>query len=532
MMHSGVDLLIRGSNVYDGSGDDGFAADVGITGDRIACIVKAPEGYKGRARKIIDAKGLSLAPGFIDAHAHSEFTLIADHRAEGKVFQGITTEINGNCGLSAAPLSGGAREQREHDLHEMGIKERWVTFGEYFCLLEKVHPAINYATLVGHGNIRASVIGYADRKPAEGEMREMRLLLRKAISEGAIGLSTGLIYPPGVYSKTDEIIRLAADINQRIYATHMRSEGDTLIESIRETLTIGKESGIRVHISHIKTGGQANWGKVDEAISVMEQARREGVRLTCDRYPYTAASTDLDAVLPSWVYAGGAEEELRRLKDEKARYSIKGELLSQHPADDYWDCIAISCLQSESNKWMEGKTVLTLSKAAGKRPVDFLLDILVEERLRIGAIFYSMNEHNLVRFLSLPYTMIGSDSSARSMDGPTHKGKPHPRGFGTFPRFLGRYARDRRQMSIGKAIYKMTMLPAETFGLKRRGRILPDNIADLVIFDDQRLKDMATFEEPFLKPTGISYVLVNGSPVVWEGEATGKTAGKVLRHGE
>jgi N-acyl-D-amino-acid deacylase len=264
----------------------------------------------------------------------------------------------------------------------------------------------------------------------------------------------------------------------------------------------------------------------------MEQAQREGIQVTCDRYPYTAASTDLDAVLPSWTFAGGAEEELRRLKDEKDRYAIRGELLAQHPEDDYWDRIAISSLQRESNKWMEGKTVLTLSNKAAKKPVDFLLDILVEEKLRIGAIFHSMSENNLARFLSLPYAMIGSDSSARSMDGPTCKGKPHPRGFGTFPRFLGRYARDQRLMSIGKAIHKMTMLPAGTFGLKRRGRIMPGYMADLVIFDDQRIKDRATFEEPFLKPEGIHYVLVNGSPAVWEGEATGATAGRVLRHGE
>jgi len=531
-MSSDVDLLIRGGKVYDGSGDDGVLADVGISGDRIACMVETPERYKGRAGKIIEAEGLSLAPGFIDTHAHSEFTLIADHRAEGKVFQGVTTEINGNCGLSAAPLLGRAGEQREQDFQEMGIKERWATFGEYFRLLEKIHPSINYATLVGHGNIRASVIGYDDREPGEGDMREMRLLLKKGISEGAIGLSTGLIYPPGVYTKTDEIIGLADDINQYIYTTHMRSEGDALIESIRETLTIGKESGIRVHISHIKTGGQANWGKIDDAISVIEQAQREGIHVTCDRYPYTAAATDLDAVLPSWAYAGGAEEELRRLKDERERYAVRGELLSQHPEDDYWDRIAISSLQLESNKWMEGKTLLTLSNAVGKSPVDFLLDILVEEKLRIGAIFYSMNEDNLARFLSLPYAMIGSDSSARSIDGPTSKGKPHPRGFGTFPRFLGRYARDRRQMSIGKAIHKMTMLPAETFGLKERGCIREGYIADLVIFDDQRIKDRATFEEPFLKPEGIPYVLVNGSPVVWEGETTGVNAGRVLRHGK
>lgn len=527
-----VDLLIRGCNVYNGSGDDGFVAEVCISGERIECVVKAPGRYGGRAGKIIEAKGLSLAPGFIDTHAHSEFTLIADHRAEGKVFQGVTTEINGNCGLSAAPLLGGAREQREHDLKEMGIKERWATFGEYFRVMEKMHPAINYATLVGHGNIRASVIGYDEREPDEEGMREMRLLLKKGISEGAIGLSTGLIYPPGVYAKTDEIIGLTEDISQHIYATHMRSEGDALLEAIKETLKIGKASGIRVHISHIKTGGQANWGKIDEAISVMEQALGEGVQLTCDRYPYTAASTDLDAVLPSWTYAGGAEEELRRLKNEKGRYAIRGELLARHPEDEYWDRIAISSLHLESNKWMEGKTVLALSNKAGKSPVDFLLDLLVEEKLRIGAIFHSMSENNLARFLSLPYAMIGSDSAARSMDGPTCKGKPHPRGFGTFPRFLGRYARDQRLMGIGKAVHKMTMLPAMTFGLKRRGRIMPGYMADLVIFDEQGIKDRATFEEPFLKPEGIHYVLVNGSPAIWEGGATGATAGRVLRHGE
>jgi N-acyl-D-amino-acid deacylase len=414
----------------------------------------------------------------------------------------------------------------------MGIKERWATFEEYFRVMEKMHPAINYATLAGHGNIRASVIGYEDREPDEGEMQKMALLLKKAISEGAIGLSTGLIYPPGVYAKRDELIELARNINQCIYTTHMRSEGDALIESIRETVTIGRESGIRVHISHIKTGGQPNWGKIDDAISVMEQGKREGVQLTCDRYPYTAASTDLDAVLPPWAYAGGAGEELRRLKDEKDRYAIRGDLLARHPEDNYWDGIAISSLQSESNKWMEGKTLLGLSHALGKDPVDFLLDILVEERLRIGAIFYSMNEDNLVRFLALPYAMIGSDSSARSMDGPTRRGKPHPRGFGTFPRFLGRYARDQRRMGMGEAIHKMTALPAETFGLKGRGCIRPGYMADLVIFDDQRIRDRATFEEPFLKPEGIYYVLVNGTPVVWEQETTGAAPGRVLRHGE
>lgn len=531
-MSRDIDLLIKGGKVYDGTGSEAFIADIAIVDERIAFISKSPDQYGGKIGKIIEAEGLSVAPGFIDAHSHSDFTLLADNRAEGKVFQGVTTEINGNCGLSAAPLYSYALEHRNSDLRELGIEERWATFREYFDLLEERRPAINCASLVGHGNIRASVIGYEDRDPDESEMKRMRTLLKDAIREGAIGLSTGLIYPPGVYAKTEEIIDLARCIKDFIYATHMRSEGDELIEAIEETVTVGRGSGIAVHISHIKTGGEHNWYKIDDAISVIKGARKEGVRVSCDRYPYTAASTDLDAVLPSWAYAGGAEEEVKRLKDMRIRGVIKNDILARHPLDDYWDSITITSLQSESNKWMEGETLSDISRKVKKEPVDFLLDILIEERLRIGAIFHSMNEDNLTRFLSLPYLMIGSDSSARSTDGPTHKGKPHPRGFGTFPRFLGWYVRDMKQMSLREAIHKMTTLPAETFGLSERGRIRQGFFADLVVFDEEKIIDRATFEEPFLKPEGIHYVLVNGSPVIFEGIPTGIMAGRVLRNGK
>jgi len=526
-----IDILIRGGRVHDGAGDEPFIGDVAISGDRIAFITKNGVRFTGKAGRVIDAGDLSVSPGFIDTHAHSEFTLLADGRAEGKIFQGVTTEINGNCGLSAAPLYGEAFEHRENDLRELGITERWSTFREYLQLLEKRGPAINFAALAGHGNIRASVLGFADRDPDGPEMEQMQHLLLEAVREGAIGLSTGLIYPPGVYAKTEEIIGLVRCIKGLIYTSHMRSESDHLTDAIGEAIRIGRESGIAVHISHLKTGGRNNWAKIDDAISLIESAHARGSVVTCDRYPYIAASTDLDAVLPPWAYAGGTEEELKRLGNAAARSVIRNEVVSQHPGDDYWNSIAISSMNSESNTWMEGKTVSFLSGKANKEPVDFLLDILIEEKLRIGAIFHSMNEDNLRRFLARPYLMIGSDSSVRSTDGPTRRGKPHPRGFGTFPRFIGRYARDLKLMKMGEAIRKITLLPSLTFGLAGRGQLKEGFYADIVVFDEERIIDRSTFEEPFLKPEGIHSVLVNGSLVVREGTSTGEKPGRILRHG-
>lgn len=525
------DLLIKNGRIYDGTGSEPYYGDIAVAGDTIVYSAGTPGQFNKTANKTIDAEGLSVAPGFIDTHSHSEFTLLADNRAEGKVFQGVTTEINGNCGLSAAPLLGEAFEHRETDLEELGITERWKNLREYFSLLGDRGLPINFATLAGHGNLRASVIGYQNKRPDASELLEMCRLLEEAVSDGAIGLSTGLIYPPGVYADTDELIELSRGIRGLIYTSHMRNEGSSLIEAIEELISIGRGAGIAVHISHLKTSGRLNWHKIDAAVLLIEAARSEGLSVTCDRYPYTAASTDLDAVLPAWTYAGGAEEEMRRLKDEKMCAAIKDEVLSSHPFEDYWDSVTISSVNSESNKWMEGRTMAYVSECAGKKPIDFLVEILLEERLRVGAIFHSMNEDNLMRFLALPYAMIGSDSSARSTDGPTHTGKPHPRGFGTFPRFIGRYSRELSLMSLSRAIHKATMCAAKTFGLKGRGLIKNGFMADLVIFDEDRIIDMATFEEPFLRPEGIPYVIVNGKPVLWEGALTGVMAGRILRNG-
>lgn len=544
-----VDTLIKGGLIFDGTGSEPFEADIGISGDRIAFINKKAKvksqspsvtrrGEKSEvsANRVIDAKGLAVSPGFIDTHAHSEFTLLADHRAEGKISQGITTEIDGNCGLSAAPLYGEALKQREEDLMELGIVERWTTFKGYFDILGK-GIALNFVTLVGHGNLRACVAGYEDKALNNNEIKKMQALLKEAIKEGAIGLSTGLIYPPGVYSTTEELMNLFRPSSfilrpsRLIYTSHMRSEGDKLLESIEEIIRIGRKAGVNIHISHMKTSGKKNWHKIDNAISLIEEARREGIRITCDRYPYTAASTDLDTILPPWVYEGGMKEELKRLKSSEFQEKIKKEILYEYPEIEYWGTVNIASVSSEKNRWMEGKSIAYIARHEDSETVDIFLKILIEEKLRVSAIFASMNEDNLKRFLSLPYVMIGTDSSARSTSGPTYKGKPHPRGFGSFPRFLGRYVRDNGLIGMNEAIHKITMLPAKTFGISKRGVLKKGAFADLVVFDYRKIIDRATFDKPFLKPEGIYYVFVNGLSAVWEGELTGINAGRILKHG-
>jgi N-acyl-D-amino-acid deacylase len=535
------DILIKNGIVYDGTGSEPYEADVGITGDRISCINKKSgfgshsNQYKGT--KTIDARGLIVTPGFIDTHGHSEFTLLADPRAEAKINQGITTEINGNCGLSAAPLFGEALLRREDDLNEYGIRERWSTFTEYFAVLEQRHIGLNYVTLTGHGNLRGCVAGYRDKKLSETEHTAMHTLLEESVNEGSIGMSTGLIYPPGMYADTEELIDLCKslkkidDIRSCLYTSHMRSEGDRLIESIGETIRIARESGIRVHISHIKTSGERNWNKLDHALSLIQRAGDEAIEVTGDRYPYTASSTDLDTVLPSWTYDGGAEEEIRRLKNPDIQHRIKEEILSDHPEQGYWENIFVTSVMTEKNRWMEGKTIAFIAEDERSEPVDMVFRILIDEQLRVGAIFSSMNEDNLRKILSLPYVMIGTDSSARSFDGLTQRGRPHPRGFGSFPRFLGRYVRDILGMDMAEAIRKITLLPAITFGIKKRGILQQGAYADCVIFDSQKVLDQSTFEEPFVKPEGIHSVIVNGVPAIWEGKSTGLRAGMILRHG-
>jgi N-acyl-D-amino-acid deacylase len=538
-----IDLLIKNGLIFDGTGAEPFRADLGIAGERIATISPISEKNLNPDR-IINLDGLSVAPGFIDVHAHSEFALLADSRAEGKISQGITTEINGNCGLSASPLLGEALIRREDDLKDIDIQERWMNFQEYFDLLNRRKPALNCASLVGHGNLRASIMGYDDREPTEHEMNHMKSLLDKALKEGALGLSSGLIYPPGIYSNTEELIELCRVLRKSrhpqnaltkkygIFTSHMRSEGNRLIESIEEIIQIGKDADIPVHISHIKTSGKDNWHKIHEAISVIEDAQNAGIHVTCDRYPYTAASTDLDTILPSWVYAGGSEEVVSKLRDAKVSQKIKKEIFSRHPDSEYWENIRIATVVSPENQWMVGKSIAEIACAQRSESLDVAIKILIEEKMRVTAIFSFMSEDNLRKFLSLPYVVIGTDSTARSSDGPTFQGKPHPRGFGSFPRFLGKYVRDESLMSMSAAIRKITMVPSKIFHISQRGILKEGAYADIVIFDADTIIDRATYEEPFNKSKGIHFVIVNGKIVYQDGSLTNERPGKILQHGE
>jgi N-acyl-D-amino-acid deacylase len=515
-MKEHLDIRIKNAFVYDGSGGHPYRSSIGIKGNKIVHI------GNGNHTSItdIDAQGLVLCPGFIDTHAHSEFTILSAPECESKVLQGVTTEINGNCGLSAAPLFGEAKKRRLDDMREFDITERWSEFMEYFALLEERRPAINFATLTGHGNIRASVKGYSDGKATDEELSRMVNLSDKSFADGSLGFSTGLIYPPGVFTDTDELIYLFTKVKGKeelVYTSHMRSEGDRLIEAIEEALTIGRKTGMKVHISHLKTGGKENWRKADEVLNVINDAIDEGLSVTFDRYPYTGASTDLDTMLPSWTYEGGSEKELKRLKDIETRKKIIDHLKSKYKEKSDYEAILVSSVMTDKNRWIEGKSIAHIAHELKKTPEETVIDILIEENLRAGAIFMSMSEDNLRKFLSHPNCMIGSDSAVRNYAGITANGKPHPRGFGSFPRFLGKYVRDERLMPLEEGIRRVTSLPAETFSIKGRGLIKEGYYADVVVIDPEFIKDAATYEEPFKKPQGIEYVIVNGNMTISKG---------------
>jgi N-acyl-D-amino-acid deacylase len=537
-----IDLLLKNGLIFDGTGSEPFRSDIAIAGERIAAITPVSE-HTLNPDRVINLDGLSVAPGFIDVHAHSEFALLADSRAEGKISQGITTEINGNCGLSASPLFGDAAIHREDDLKDFDIQERWTNFLDYFNLLKRYKLTVNFASLVGHGNLRGSVMGYDDREPTEREMHHMKNLLEQALADGALGISSGLIYPPGVYSDTAELIELCRVFRKSVYSehalkgkhgiftSHMRSEGDRLIESIKEIIQIGKEADIPVHISHIKTSGKDNWHKIHEAVSVIGDARNAGIQITCDRYPYTASSTDLDTILPPWIYAGGKEEMIGKLSSVDIYAKVKNEIRSRYPDPEYWDNIRIATVLSPKKQWMVGKSIAEIARSQKTETLDGALKILIEEKMRVTAIFSIMSEENLRKFLVLPYVVIGTDSTARCSDGKTCQGKPHPRGFGSFPRFLGKYVRDESLMSMGEAIQKITMIPAQIFHINQRGILKEGMYADLVVFDADMIIDRATYEEPFKKPEGVYFVVVNGKIVYRDGSLTDERPGKILQHG-
>ena len=532
------DLIVKNIKIYDGSGGESFIADVGIKGERIEKIGSIMDGIaspliKSEARndKLINGEGLCLSPGFVDIHSHSDYYLLIDPLAQSKVRQGVTTEVGGNCGYSASPIFGSALDERKKSYKEQfGLELNWTKLNGYNKKIEENGISLNYCQLIGHNTVRASVAGVVDREPSPDEMKKMERIIEEAMDDGAVGMSVGFAYTPSCFAKKEEVANLCKIVAKRggIFTTHIRSEGRTLIESIEEVIDIARVSGVRLQISHLKTFGEENWGKLDEVFKLIESAINEGIDIVCDRYPYTAANTGLQAVLPDWVFDGGKEKAIERLKDYKTRDKIKTELLKKYPSNSYWDSVMISQVVTDKNKETEGKSVKKGAEIFKKDVIDFLFDILIEENLEVDAIYFFMSEDNMKRILKKDYVMIGSDSGARSTDGLLGLGLPHPRTFGTFPRVLGKYCRDEKLFDLPTAIYKMTSYPCKRIGIKDRGLIKEGYFADLVIFNPDTISDTATYESPKNYPKGIEYVIINGKITVNNGNHTGAKAGRIL----
>jgi len=523
------DLVVAGGLVYDGLGGDPIRADIGISGSRIKALGKIP-GRRGLA--VVEAAGKSVAPGFIDVHDHSDLGLIANPKAESAVRQGVTTLISGNCGSSPFPVADEVLEEGKAVAQsEFGVDVDWRDIGGFFARLEKGGIAVNYATLVGHGEVRGAAMGFNDRPPTAGELERMKAIVAENMDDGAFGLSTGLEYTPGSFAAPAEIVELCKIVAGRdgVYATHMRDEGDLLIESMTEAVDAARLSGVRLQISHLKTAFPRNWGKIDEALGLLDRTDKEGLFVRADRYPYIAGSTGLSINFPAWARAGTTAEFVARLKDPALDGRIRAYIAEREKKFESWDKVVIAGVSTAKNKWVEGMDVLAASQKAGKTPYAFMRDLIVEEKDLVDTVLFMMTEDNLRRILAHPRVGIGSDSSAIAPYGILSKGKPHPRTYGTFPRVLGKYVREEQLVSAREMIRKMTSAPAAMFGLADRGVVKEGAFADLVVFDPESVADRATWKEPHQYPAGIEAVVINGKTVVREGEHTETLAGRVLR---
>ena len=536
-MSNHPDLVFENAMLLDGTGAPARRAEIAIRGERVMAVDAAlPEAFKNGAARV-DLSGRMLAPGFVDVHAHGELEPLADNSAAGKVAEGVTTEISGNCGLTPFPLMGPLRERYEKEARdEYGWAAHalnWTSAGEYFEKLEATRSSMNRGFLAGHGSLRAAVNGYGDDPIDGGARRRMGELLDDDLASGCFGLSTGLCYPPGCYAGPDEILELARTCARHgaLYTSHMRSESDDLEAAIEETLRVCRESGARTQISHLKTSAQRNWHKIAFLEKELLAARREGLDFHADRYPYVASSTGLDAILPRWAYAGGNAEELKRLHDHKTCEKLEAEVLAKNPSPGYWSRIQIAGVTHPTLRpQIAGRTLAEIAAEWKVRPFEAFRRIAIEDELRTSAIFFTMSEENLETILSWDFVMIASDATARNVSGPTRMAAPHPRTFGTFPRVLAKYVRERKLLPLEEAIRRMTSLPADAFHIKDRGVVRPGAFADLVVFDAQTVRDEATFADPNRFPTGIEQVYVNGALVVREGIVLDARPGKVLRH--
>ncbi len=527
------DLLIVNGHIIDGSGSPWFEGSVAVQNGKIAAVGRL---VGATAKRTIDARGLVVAPGFIDLHSHSDFTLLVDGDAQSKIRQGVTTEILGESD-SAAPVLGPAVAPFDRSLARYGLKRDWTTLGEYFARIERQGTSVNIASYVGSGQVWMDVIGNVNRRATPDEMKKMEGLVDQAMRDGAIGLSSGLIYPPNAWMTTDELVDLAkvAARYGGIYTSHIRGEGDHWRQSVSEAIAIGERGGLPVHILHFKMDGKKNWGQMPEQVALVQSARVRGVDVTADQYPYIAAMTGLEMCIPPKFLEGTSEDVVARLKDPKVRAEIRADI--EHGLAGWednevqnvggWHGVLVASLQKAENKKYEGKRMDEVARMMGEDPLDALCDLLISEGGSADAIYFSMSDADVEYAMKQPWVGVGSDGIASS-PAMTFLGKPHPRFYGTFPRLLGVYVREKKVLTLPDAIRKMTSLAAQITGLADRGLLRPGMAADIAIFDPATVADKATFEDPLQYAVGIPYVIVNGVVVIDQGQHTHAHPGRVL----
>jgi N-acyl-D-amino-acid deacylase len=527
------DVIIRGGTVYDGSGAAGRDVDVAIRGDRIAGL---GDFKTATAKTIIDAKGLAVAPGFINMLSWSNESLIQDGRSQSEIRQGVTTEIMGE-GESMGPVNDRVREHMVRAQSDIKYDIKWNTLAEYLRYLETRGVSCNVASFIGATTIRENVIGFEDKAPTPEQLDEMRQLVRKEMEAGALGIGTSLIYPPAFYAKTEELIELCkvAAKYQGKYISHMRSEGNHLFEALDELIRISREAGIPAEVYHIKAAGQKNWGKIDNLFSRIEAAQKEGLKITADMYTYTAGGTGLDASFPPWTEDGGYPALFKRLRDPETRKKIAAEVKID---SDAWenlylaagspDRIILVGFKSEKLKPLTGKSLAEVAKIRGKDPIETAMDLVAEDESRIGTVYFMMSEENVKKELAKPWISFGSDEASQAPEGVFLKSNPHPRAYGNFARVLGKYVRDEKVIPMTEAVRRLSGLPASNLGLDHRGLIKEGMFADVVVLDPATISDRATFEKPHEYAVGMKHVFVNGVQVLKDGQHTGAKPGRAL----
>ncbi len=528
----GYDVVIRHGTIYDGSGGQPTVGDLAIAGDTIAAVGTV----SGRGKVEIDATGMAVSPGFVNMLSHSEESLIQDPRSQSEIRQGVTLEVFGEG--SMGPLSDAMKKESLEQQGDITYPITWTTLGEYFDFLQQHGIATNVASFVGASTVRVNVIGYQNRPPTPTELERMKQLVAQAMDEGAMGVTTALIYTPATFAKTDELIALAKVAAEAggIYSAHIRSEGNRFLEAIDETIHIANEAGISAEIFHLKAAGESNWPKMDRAIAKIDSARAAGVKITADMYTYTAGATGLDAAMPPWVQEGGLKAWIERLKDPATRRRVAREMRTP---TNQWENLYLATgspervlllgFKTDSLKPLTGKTLGEVAKMRHTSPEETAMDLVVQDGTRVGVAYFLMSEDNIKKQIAQPWVSFGSDEASQAPEGPFLKSNAHPRAYGDFARLLGKYVRDEKVIPLQQAIRQLTSLPAENLHIQRREWLKPGYYADVVVFDPAKIQDHATYERPHQYATGVLQVFVNGVQVIKNGEHTGATPGRIVR---